>query len=117
MPIKVYYLDDEKALCENFVNYFDSPQVAATSFSEVNEFVSAVKADPPDLAFIDFRLSGTTGDMVAKMIDPKIPKYLISGDLYIKTNSIFIEILSKPNENKAIRDVIDRYLQTRKLIA
>ena len=34
MPFKVYYLDHEEALCENFLDYFANKNVEVTTFTD-----------------------------------------------------------------------------------
>lgn len=110
MPLKIYYLDDEEALCENFVDYFASNEVSVTTFVDPRVAIEAIKKNPPDLLFIDYRMPGTNGDEIAKALDPKIPKYLISGDISIKTEYKFDEVFSKPYEESVIMELISRHI-------
>jgi len=106
MPIKVYYLDDEEALCENFADYFESEDVSVTTFVDPKLAIEAIKKCPPDLLFIDYRLQNTTGDEVAKALDPKIPKLLITGDITVKTECQFIRVFTKPYPEEEIANLI-----------
>lgn len=113
MPLKVFYLDDEEALCENFVDYFASKDVIVTTFVDSKTAIEAIKKDPPDLFFVDYRLPGTTGDEVAMAIDPKLPKFLISGDIAVKTEYKFDQVFSKPYEASAITEIIANFIATK----
>lgn len=109
MPLKVYYLDDEVELCENFADYFESVDVQVTTFTDPKQAIDSIKSNPPDLIFVDYRLPGTTGDQVALALDPRIPKILITGDLSVVTSYEFIAILSKPFKHSDIYDILGRY--------
>ena len=113
MQLRVYYLDDEQTLCENFADDFGSKKVIITTFTDSQEAIQTIKVSPPDLLFLDYRMPGTTGDRVAEMIDPKIPKYLITGDLLVKTSYQFKKVFSKPYKCDAILEVLDLYLSGR----
>lgn len=111
MPLKVYYLDDEEALCEIFVDYFASNAVNVTTFIDPKVAIDAIKKSPPDLLFVDYRLPDTTGDEVAKSIAADIPKYLITGDISIKTEYQFNAVFNKPYKPEDIQLVLDGFLK------
>jgi DNA-binding NtrC family response regulator len=81
MPLKILYIDDEAALCEIFVDVFASPTRDVSTISSPSVFLEAVSRIKPDVVFLDYRLPGTTGDELAKLLDPKCRRALISGDL------------------------------------
>ena len=111
MPIKVYYLDDEEALCEIFADYFASNQVEITTFTDLTKAIALTQTNPPDLFFIDYRLPGTTGDEVAKSMAADIPKYLITGDIIVKTEYQFKAVFNKPYKPEDIQQVLDGFLR------
>ena len=111
MPIKVYYLDDEQALCENFADYFASEAVEVTTFTDPAKAIALTQTNPPDLFFVDFRLPSTTGDEVAKSIAADIPKYLITGDVSVKTEYKFKAVFNKPYKSEDILQVLDGFLK------
>ena len=51
MILKVYFLDDEKAICENFVDFFSSKDVEVTAFTEAEVAIQVSKENPPDIIF------------------------------------------------------------------
>ena len=110
MPLKVYYLDDEEALCEIFVDFFASSNVEVTTFTDPSLALDAAKINPPDILFIDYRLPGTTGDEVAKSMAADIPKYLITGDISVRTEYKFKAIFHKPYKAEDIRKVLNGLL-------
>ena len=110
MQLKIYYIDDEELLCENFADHFESDKVVVTTFTDTQVAVAAIKKSPPDLLFIDFRMPGTTGDEIAKIIDPKIPKFLITGDLSVDPEYTFDKIFPKPYDESKIFELINFYL-------
>lgn len=114
MPLKIYYLDDEEALCENFADYFSSPDSVVSTFTDPQKAVNEINKNPPDILFIDYRLPGTTGDEIAKSLDPKLPKYLVTGDISVKTDYNFIQIFSKPYDEAEIKKVISSHFVNKK---
>jgi CheY-like chemotaxis protein len=110
MPLHIYYLDDEELLCENFVDYFASKDVVVTTFVDPKVALAAAKQSPPDMMFIDFRLPGTTGDEVAKALDPSLPKFLVTGDILVNTEYRFEKIFPKPYDEAAMAALIATYL-------
>lgn len=111
MLLKIYYLDDEVDLCENFVDHFTSKDVTITAFVDPKAAIEAIKKNPPDLLFIDYRLPGTTGDDVAMVLDPRLPKFLITGDISIKTKYQFVRVFSKPYREQDIAKVIASFVK------
>lgn len=110
MPAKIYYLDDEPLLTENFIDLFSSDSLEITTFTDVESFLKAAAIHPADLYFLDFRLPRTTGDRVAEHLPPETPKALISGDIQILTDFKFEAIFEKPLDVKKIQEFIDRTL-------
>ena len=113
MPLKVYYIDDEESLCENFVDFFASEAVEVTTFTDPAKAIALTQTNPPDLFFIDFRLPSTTGDEVAKSIAADIPKYLITGDINVKTEYQFKAVFDKPYAPEDIQKVLDGFLKSK----
>lgn len=111
MPLKVYYLDDEGALCETFFDNFSDEKIQIQTFTEPSLFIEVANKNPPDLVFIDYRLPGTTGDKVAQNLPPHIPKYLVTGDLLVKPDYKFIAILEKPTRHKLIETIFEHHLE------
>lgn len=105
MSRKVYYLDDEPVLCENFSDSFSNDDIIVTTFTDVATAIQKIIKDPPDLLFLDYRLPGTTGDEVALLLDPKIKKYLITGDINIQTKYHFLKVFTKPYKTNEIAEI------------
>ena len=95
MPIKVYYIDDEIELCENFEDFFASEEISIKTFTDPFIAIEFMKSQPPDLLFIDYRLKGINGDEVSQILDPSIPKMLITGDISLQTQYKFLKIFFK----------------------
>lgn len=115
MQLRIYYVDDEEALCEAFSDYFSSKKVVITTFTDPTLVIEAINANPPDLLFIDYRLPGMTGDKIAEAISPLIPKFLITGDLSVKTNYKFLKVFSKPFAVQEISQVINTFAAQKSL--
>jgi len=110
MSINVYYLDDEETLCEIFSEMLGSSEVKVTTFVQASDAIECCKNNPPDLFFIDYRLPGTTGDLVAFEIAERIPKVLVTGDLSFDSSYKFQNVISKPCDFEKVKKLIETYL-------
>jgi DNA-binding NtrC family response regulator len=106
MSLKVLYLDDETELCEIFFDGFSSDSIHIRVYSEPLEAIESSKCDPPDVIFIDYRMAGTRGDIVAQSMPPQTPKYLLTGDNTIQTDYPFVEVLSKLDDWSRIGEIL-----------
>lgn len=109
MSLKVYYLDDEVDLCDNFMDSFSSDTISIQTFSDPTKLIEATKKSPPDMFFLDYRLPSITGDQVALMLPPQIPKFLVTGDITVETNYQFKQIFPKPYKEEAIFKAIEEF--------
>lgn len=113
MPFTIYYLDDEPDLLEIFAETFSSKKILIRTFISPDEAIAEAAVNPPDLMFIDFRLSGTTGFEVAKRLLPSIPKALISGDMSIQSDRLFLKAFEKPVDKSLIEEFIQSQMAQR----
>lgn len=109
MSLKILYLDDEMDICELFVDLFASETIDIQVFYEDQKAIDAAAIQKYDLAFLDYRLPGTTGIEVARKMDPKIPKVLITGDIHVKTDNEFFMIIKKPFEIKEVESLLHKF--------
>lgn len=107
MSLKVYYLDDERELCENFRDLYSSDDVHIETFSSPEALIREAHEFKPDIVFLDYRLINITGDKVASQIDPSIPVVLLTGDIQIKTDFNFLSILEKPVNDRLILNIFE----------
>lgn len=114
MAFKVFYIDDEPDLLELFIDLFSSKNVEVVTFLDPEAAVRAIWAEPPDLLFVDSRLPKTTGAQVARLIDPAIPKVLITGDLATVPDPNFSIVFSKPLNIPEIAGFIESLRTLRK---
>ncbi len=110
MPLKIFYLDDEAELCEFFEEFFSTNELIITTFTDPELAILAIKNNPPDLFFVDYRLPGTDGDKVAQRIGPDIPMILISGELSPVTVHQFLMVIPKPYKNEVILKLLNHFL-------
>lgn len=112
MPlIKVLYLDDEALIGEIFLEEFSTAEIQIMVFTDPQSAVAEANRNPPDLAILDYRLFGTTGDQIAQVLSPDITKYLISGESGIKTDYKFAGILTKPLNFEVIHNILNDCLK------
>lgn len=110
MRKKVYYLDDEIDLCNLFREFIESEKIEVATFVDATKAIEMCAKMPPDLIFIDYRLSDTTGDVVAATIDSKIEKILVTGELKKPEYDVFSQVISKPFKLIELQQVIDEKL-------
>ncbi len=111
MQLRIVYLDDEPDLCINFKENFESPTIKIETFTDPQVAIQSINQNPPDLIFLDFRLPGTTGEVVAGELSPTIPKALITGDLTVKPSSKFSKVFSKPFDFSELETFIASFEQ------
>ncbi len=58
-------------------------------------------------------MPGITGDLVAQKLDPKIPKFLVTGDLQVAAGYPFKKIIHKPFDDEIITQTILEYTNSR----
>ncbi len=104
--LKVYYLDDEPILCRLFLEEFESTEIEVVTFTNFQKLIDITKSNPPDVIFLDYRLPGINGDQIALKLANEIPKYLITGDLQVKTSYHFAGIIQKPYEEQNIHQIL-----------
>ena len=107
----VYYLDDERALCEIFKEFFNDEDTKVVTFTKAKEAIDSCNVDKPDLIFIDYRLSETSGDKVASALDDTIPKVLVTGELDMPDGALFFEVIAKPFKLASIKGLIESFRQ------
>lgn len=109
MILKVVYLDDEVALLEMFKEAFAEEDINIVTFDVPEDAIQYIRANPPDIVFLDYRLPGTSGDEVAQKLDPKLPKVLITGDLSVHPKTQFLHIFRKPYKPSEMRDFLKAF--------
>lgn len=107
MSFKIYYLDDEPDLCEIMTDRLSTDEISVETFQEATSLLSRCEKINPDLFFLDYRLPGTTGDEVAKKLDPTIPKVLITGEISVQTTYKFTAVLSKSISKKDLLSLVE----------
>lgn len=111
MVLKVFYLDDEKVLGDLFLEEFESSDIQVTTYTEPQKIIEEIKINPPDIIFLDYRLPGINGDQVALKMANDIPKYLITGDLHVKTTYQFTGVFQKPYVEEDLHKVMQAILK------
>ena len=111
MTINIYYLDDQAELCAVFKEYIECDEISVSIFTESSEAISKCIDEPPDMIFIDYRLSDTTGETVAQTLDVSIPKILVTGELLAPETSSFLNIINKPYRLSELKKIIQHHFQ------
>lgn len=108
MKISVYYVDDEPQICEVFEELFSNSEVSIVTFTDPFLALQAILQSPPDILFTDYRMPGMNGEDLAKKLDPKLKKILITGENNVITEFKFDAVLPKPLNTKLIREIISQ---------
>jgi len=109
MAIQVVYIDDELELCQLFQEILTSPEVNVMTYQDPAEGIRMINELQPDMIFLDFRLPKTTGDLVARQLLTKAPKFLITGELLPDYEFPFEKIFQKPIRYDELSDFIINY--------
>lgn len=112
MRPKIYYLDDETDLVDLFQDLFSCSDYELKTFSSPKELVEVSKLEPADLYILDYRLPGTNGFEVAKLLPEGSKKVLITGELHVEIPNEFMCRLEKPFETEHIQQFIDKFVQS-----
>lgn len=110
MALKILYLDDEPELCEAFVDNFGSPDILITTCTDAQTASDVFAKNKFDLIFFDYRLPGTTGDLLAQALKPTCPTYLITGEISVQTQFPFTKVFPKPFIMRELESIIQEHL-------
>jgi DNA-binding response OmpR family regulator len=109
MPLpKILFLDDEAELLEMLKDYFEDI-AEVRIFSNPEEAVKSALADPPKIAFLDYRLPGTTGIEVSKRFPPGVQLYLLTGELEVDCPPQITKVLVKPIQLAEVSKLIQSF--------
>ncbi len=111
MSLKLIYIDDEPDLLEMFVDTFSAPDVEILTYTDAEEALAKIIAEPPDAVFLDYRLKTITGDQLAQKIPDSITKALITGELGLNPKSSIETIFYKPYKVEDVERFIDSVRQ------
>jgi two-component system nitrogen regulation response regulator GlnG len=123
MPV-ILVVDDEPGIQHAFQRAFRGGDTAVQSATTAAEAVAAITRNRPDVVVLDVRLPDATGLETfhrVRAIDARIPVILITGhgttDLAIEAiKEGAYEYLLKPLELSELRSVLERALQTSRLM-
>lgn len=110
MLLRIVYIDDEEELCLMFRQLFSRNGFEVIAFSDPRKGMEYITAQPPDIIFFDYRLPGANGDELALRLGDGTPKYLVTGELDVKTKYPFKKIFHKPYRPEDILAEIKKYL-------
>lgn len=105
--LNVVYIDDEKELLEIFTDFFSSEDVLVKTFSNSTKGLDYINENPVDIVFLDFRMPGANGDLVASNISKDIPIVLMTGDQSFELSYKFHKILEKPFDEDDIISIFN----------
>lgn len=105
--LNIVYIDDESDLLEMFADLFSDEFTKIRTFSDPAPAIQEIASTLPDLVLIDYRLKGTTGDLVAKEIPGGITTVLITGDLKFEPSPYFFRVVHKPYISNEINELLD----------
>jgi CheY-like chemotaxis protein len=110
IKLRVFYLDDEAALCQIFSEFYAPVYISVETFTDPEISVEACNNETSDAFFIDYRLPGYAGDEVANAVPSEIRKILVTGDLSVPELDQFELVVKKSFNLKADREMLGAYL-------
>lgn len=110
MNLKVLFLDDEPMLCEIFSDFFTTPDIDIITFNDPKNALEYSHKNNLDMIVVDYRMPGTSGDLIAAQMPPEIPKYLLTGELEPDPKYKFTGVFNKPFDAKAIQSILNEIL-------
>lgn len=106
----IFYLDDEQGLCDIVGQYCALANFSVSTFVDAETALDACKQSPPQIFFIDYRLTNTVGDEVAIKVPDDIIKILVTGELTIPRIEAFDFVLKKPFQYKQFKNLVSECL-------
>lgn len=107
----MYYLDDEIELCNVFKEFISTDEIDVTTFTDGQAAIEACLKHKPDIIFIDYRLSNSTGNLIAEQLDRDIEKILVTGELDLPEYTVFSQVIAKPYSLTALSKLIEDKLK------
>jgi CheY-like chemotaxis protein len=92
----IVYLDDDITLIKLFEFVFEDTQHDIVTFTNEHECITYCISSPPDVLFVDYRLTDMKGDEVAEQLPNTIYKILVTGDIKIDSDYFFDDTIHKP---------------------
>lgn len=105
--LKVLFLDDEADLCEIFSELLSGPNCEVRTFQDAGTALAGCESWSPDIAFLDFRLPGSSGLAVAAKLPKNTVKFLVTGELDLKPDPSVNGVLKKPLDFDQIVKIVD----------
>lgn len=102
---KVLFLDDEVDLVE-MLGDCCADIADVRIFSKPEEAIASALSDPPDIAFLDYRLPATTGIEVGGRFPQSVTLYLLTGELDVRVPPNFKQVLVKPVRMAKLIEII-----------
>lgn len=112
MTFQIVLIDDEKELCEIFSILFSTKLVQVKTFTDHLKAIESIAENPPHLVFIDYRLVDINGVEIAERLNAKIPKILMTGEVFPVENKLFDKVIPKPYTESEVWSVIQYYVKT-----
>lgn len=108
--MKIALVDDEIVLGELFKEIFTSDLIDVEFFS--SPFEALKSKEKFDIYFLDYRMPGMLGDELAHKL-PNVPKYLITGEIDVKSTFKFKKTFFKPYDVETIMSLLEKHVQKR----
>jgi len=92
----IVYLDDDIALIKLFELVFEDTQHEIVTFTKEYDCITYCTNKPPDVLFVDYRLTDLKGDEVAAQLPNTIYKILVTGEVKVTSQFFFDDTIHKP---------------------
>jgi DNA-binding NtrC family response regulator len=83
--ISVMVIDDDQMVLSSMLDFLDDVGFNTTGFTEPEEALTMMKANPPDVCIVDLRMPGMNGEQLLKeilTIDSRVRCLIHTGSFY-----------------------------------
>lgn len=105
----IVYLDDDIALIKLFELVFEDTPHTVVTFTDEYEAINYCTDVPPDVLFVDYRLTDMKGDEVANQLPNSIYKILVTGELKVNTKYFFDDTIHKPFQLMELLKAVEQF--------
>ena len=105
----IVYLDDDIALIKLFEFVFEGTQHEIITFTNEHDGIVYCTNNPPDVLFVDYRLTDMKGDEVASQLPNTIYKILVTGDIKVTSDHLFDATIHKPFQLMELLKAVENF--------
>lgn len=105
----IVYIDDDIALIKLFELVFKDTQHEIVTFTNEHQGIVYCSQTPPDVLFVDYRLTDMKGDEVAAQLPNTIYKILVTGEIKVTSDFFFDDTIHKPFQLMELLNAVESF--------